>query len=193
MFLVGHGISAVEFDVCSTKNGSLVVAHPGLTNGEVLESATSFADFLKVCSSNRVDVFVDVKFTDLKFDISFLNSVKKKIFEAGIDKQSVIISRSEKVLLQFKDAISTGYITSEIGSELFYPWDMLLSPITNLQKNFIPSGHQKWKLIITDVDIANVKLVQRFNPYAVMTDFAVRIQAWMREKMLTNFFNSHGQ
>lgn len=177
-----RGISAVEFDICSTRDGSHVVAHPGLVSEEVLESATSFADFLEICHSKGVEAFVDVKFTDLRFDISFLNSVKKTLFEARMDKRSVIISRSEKVLLQFRDAVSTGYITSEIESELSYPWDMLLTPIANLQRAFIPLSFQKWKLIATEVDTSNIESVQKFNPYAVMTNYAVEIQAWYRKR-----------
>ncbi len=125
---------------------------------------------------------MDVKFTDSKFDLLFLNSLKKAIFNARLDVQAVIISSSKKVLLEFDLDFSTGYVTSEIKSELFYPWDMLLSPIMSLQKDSIPSKHRKWKLIATEVDTANIRLVQKFNPYAVMTDCALGIQAWMKER-----------
>lgn len=182
LFLVGHGIRAVEFDVCKISGGRLVVAHPGLIEKEKLESASSFIDFLRVCSSISVNVFIDVKFTHLRFDRSFLNSVMETILEVGMEKRSVIISWSEKALSLFRGRIATGHITSEIKSESYCLYDMLLVPITKFQGNVILSERWKRKLVATEVDISNVQLVQKFSPYAIMTNHAIQLQALIKQR-----------
>lgn len=182
LFLVRHGISAVEFDVCRARDGRLVVAHPGLMKTKMLRTASGFLDFLEVCNSASVDVFVDVKFTDWRFDEAFLDSIMNTIFDVDMYERSVIISRSEKVLSRFRDNIATGFIISDTKSELLHNYDMLLVPIQKLSDDIVALHRWEGKLVATKVDISNVKLAQESNLYAIMTNYAIEVQESIGER-----------
>jgi len=177
LFLVEHGILAVEFDVCKSASGRLVVAHPGLIAKGKLESACLLMDFLQTCSSLGVDAFIDVKFTDRRFNHSFLSSVMQAIFRAGMEKRSVLVSGSKKILSQFRGIIRIGHITPEARPEFFCLYDTLLVPMAKVQDNIMALDQWKAKLVVTEVDISNIPIVRMFNPYALMTDNAIEIQA----------------
>lgn len=182
LFLVDHGVSAIEFDVCKSSNGKNVVAHPGLIERGMLDVSTPLKDFLGLCYSKCLDVFVDIKFTDLKFDRSFLRSVMETILEVGIGKQTVVISRSGKVLAQFKDTVATGCIMSEIKPESSCPWDLLLIPIITFQEYVDTLGNDTSRLVVTDVDKSNFEVTRGHNLFAMMTNNAIELQALMRER-----------
>ncbi|MGD0780296.1 MAG: glycerophosphodiester phosphodiesterase [Dehalococcoidales bacterium] len=177
LFLVEHGILAVEFDVCKSAGGRLVVAHPGIIAKEKLESACLLTDFLQACNSLGVDVFIDVKFTDRKFDLSFLNSVMQAVFKARMERHSVIVSNSKKALSQFRGIIRIGYITPEVRPEFFCLYDVLLIPMVKVQDDIMALDQWRAKLVITEVGISNLSIMRMFHPYALMTDNAVEIQA----------------
>lgn len=183
LYLKKKGISAVEFDVCNTRQGKSVVAHPGFMSEEKIVSSTSFETFVEVCNSNQVEVFIDIKFIDFKFDSSFLDLVKEKIFNSGMDKHSVIISRSKEILIEFKGILPTGCITPKIEAEPFSKWDMLLCPIITIDEDTVLSRLEKQRLVATEVDISNIRLVKELKPYAIMTDYAIEVQELMREEL----------
>jgi glycerophosphoryl diester phosphodiesterase len=189
LFLAERGIRAVEVDICKS-NGKIVAAHPGLVKEAALAASSLFADFLKVCKSMDIEVFVDIKFTDFKLNHLFLKSVGEIISDIGMVKQSVVISRAGSVLSQYRGKIAIGYITTKINPEFLQFYDALLVPLENFRDSVIPLKWRK-KIVATGVDTSNVELLRKFNLCAIMTEYPIEIQTLLmpRARSKTNFGN----
>jgi glycerophosphoryl diester phosphodiesterase len=174
LFLISNGITAVEIDVCKIGKQLLVVHPAEMSKHAGISSFPPLDEFLKICKSHDVEVFIDVK-TKNNNDFIFFKSIKQIISDLGMGDHSIIISKFQEILFQFKNEIRTGYIVNEFLPQLLLVHNFLLIPLNSLLKT--KTSALKWGqyIIATGVTISDIELLRNLNIYGIMTDSPIDI------------------